>query len=170
MNDGPDDLGQRLERFSLAKNASPIDDVPEGSVRPMSGTCCGRRYYAAVVDNIGAVVLALTGPHFLPIEHDLTRGLSLYAFYLLYYAASEGLFATSPGKWYFGLRIVDAHGQRCRARQAILRTLGRILDMNPLFLGGLPAALLVRFTPGRQHLGDFFAGTYVVRVEDFPRP
>lgn len=132
----------------------------------VSGTRSGARYFAAVTDNILAIIFAVVAAQMLPIDHELTRGLSAYAFYLLYYAVSEGLFAATPAKWYFGLRVVDENGQPCTMRSAAIRTSGRVLDANPLFLGALPAAVLVWCTEGRQHLGDLFAGTYVVRAED----
>jgi uncharacterized RDD family membrane protein YckC len=96
----------------------------------------------------------------------MTRGLSAYVFYLAYYGLFEGLFAATPGKWYFELRVVQEDGRRCTGWQASLRTLGRILDANPLLLGALPAAVLVWCTRGRQHLGDFMARTYVVHAAD----
>jgi len=148
----------------MSESASEISARPD-----IHGTRSGKRYFAAVIDNAAAIILALACAALLPIRHDMTRGLSAYGFYLLYYGAAEALCATTPGKWYFGLRVVNDAGQRCGGWQAALRTLGRILDANPLFLGALPAALLVFFTSRRQHLGDFFAGTYVVDLEDLPR-
>jgi uncharacterized RDD family membrane protein YckC len=146
------------------------DSTHEFSDRPdIRGTRSGKRYFAAIIDNAAAIIIALACAALLPIRHDMTRGLSAYAFYLLYYGTAEGLWATTPGKWYFGLRVVDGVGRPCRLWQAMLRSLGRILDANPLFLGALPAALLVFFTSRRQHLGDFFAGTYVVDREDLPQ-
>jgi uncharacterized RDD family membrane protein YckC len=97
----------------------------------LRGTRSGKRYFAAVVDNAAAIILALACAALLPVRHDMTRGLSAYAFYLLYYGAAEGLCATTPGKWYFGLRVVDAAGRPCRMWQAALRSLGRVLDANP---------------------------------------
>jgi uncharacterized RDD family membrane protein YckC len=132
----------------------------------VSGTRCGARYFAALADNVLAIIFAVVAAQMLPIDHELTRGLSAYVFYLTYYAVSEGFFAATPAKWYFGLRVVDENGLPCTMRSAVIRTSGRVLDANPLFLGALPAAVLVWFTEGRQHLGDLFAGTYVVRVED----
>jgi uncharacterized RDD family membrane protein YckC len=136
---------------------------------PIHGTRAGKRYLAAVVDNLVAIILALAAAQQLPLRHEMTQGLSAYVFYLAYYAITEGLFATTPAKWFFDLRVVGRDGRRCGMWQAILRTLGRILDANPLLLGAAPAALLVWCTRGRQHIGDFMAGTYVVHAADVRR-
>ena len=134
--------------------------------RELSGTRAGARYYAAIVDNLLAIVFALGCAQFLPIDDDMVRGLSAYVFYLLYYAASEGAFGATPAKWYFSLRVVDLDGRKCGFSRAALRTLGRVFDANPLFLGAMPAAILVWVTPKRQHLGDFFGKTLVVHKRD----
>ena len=135
----------------------------------IQGTRSGKRYFAAIVDNIAAIIFALVAAQYLPIRHEMTRGLSAYFFYLAYYGLFEAVFATTPGKYYFDLRVVQQDGRRCTAWQAVLRSAGRILDANPLFLGALPAAILVWCTRGRQHLGDLIAHTYVVHTSDMRR-
>jgi hypothetical protein len=41
----------------------------------LRGTRSGKRYFAAVVDNAAAIILALACAALLPIHHDMTRGL-----------------------------------------------------------------------------------------------
>jgi len=74
------------------------DVIHHDSPPDIRGTRSGKRYFAAVVDNAAAIIIALACAALLPIRHDMTRGLSAYAFYLLYYGAAEGLSATTPGK------------------------------------------------------------------------
>jgi len=146
--------------------SSPGEIAGSDAVR---GTRSGKRYFAAIVDNAAAIIFALVAAQFLPIRHDMTRGLSAYFFYLAYYGLLEAAFATTPGKWYFDLRVVQQDGRPCTAWQAVLRSAGRILDANPLFLGATPAAVLIWCTRGRQHLGDLIAHTYVVPVSTVRR-
>jgi len=42
----------------------------------------------------------------------------------------------------------------------------RLVEVNPLLLGGLPAGIAVAMSRRRQRLGDMLAGTYVVRRKD----
>jgi uncharacterized RDD family membrane protein YckC len=40
------------------------------------------------------------------------------------------------------------------------------VEVNPLVVGGLPAAIAVGMSHNRQRLGDMLAHTFVVRVSD----
>ena len=61
-----------------------------------------------------------------------------------------------------GLVVVQMDGTRITWRQAIVRTLFRGIEVNPLLLGALPAALCIIISRYRQRIGDKVAGTVVV--------
>jgi uncharacterized RDD family membrane protein YckC len=44
-----------------------------------------------------------------------------------------------------------------------------LVEVNPILLGGLPAAAVVALSPTRQRLGDLVAGTYVLTAADAAR-
>jgi uncharacterized RDD family membrane protein YckC len=67
------------------------------------------------------------------------------------------------GKWLAGLTVKTLDGDRIDWRQAAIRTLLRIVEVNPFILGGLPAAICILATERRQRLGDLVAKTVVVR-------
>lgn len=83
---------------------------------------------------------------------------------LLYYFMSELRTGQTIGKWALGLQVVTLDGRRLDVRPVLLRTLGRIIDVLPVFyLVGWIAMRGPRRPP--QRLGDRFAGTTVVRCD-----
>lgn len=127
-----------------------------------SGTL-GRRYIAAGIDNLLAVIGALVIAKQFP---DSRLGLQLTAmvtFYLGYFLIFEGFFRTTPVKYLLGLTIRDFDGGPCSFRQTLVRTLLRVIEINPLLIGGLPAAVTIVLSRDRQRLGDKLARTVVVR-------
>jgi uncharacterized RDD family membrane protein YckC len=66
------------------------------------------------------------------------------------------------GKYFQGLIVRKLDGGRCDWRAALIRGGLRIIEVNPLLLGGLPAGLFVISTDRKQRLGDMLAGTVVV--------
>jgi uncharacterized RDD family membrane protein YckC len=81
-----------------------------------------------------------------------------------YFIAAERLSGgQSIGKWLVGLRVVGADGSALSARASMVRSLLRLVDELPTsYLIGFVVMIASR---RRQRLGDFAAGTVVVRVE-----
>lgn len=77
----------------------------------------------------------------------------------------------TPGKRKFGLRTVCLDGRGLTVREAALRQLLLVVDLQPMFTG-VVGLLFVIFTKRRQRLGDMVAGTIVVRdlPSEFPLP
>ena len=84
----------------------------------------------------------------------------------------EASAGATPGKWLVGIRVVEAHGNPPHFWQALVRTLARLVEVNPLLFGGLPAGVIADNTKYRQRLGEFLARTFVVKLrglrENFP--
>jgi uncharacterized RDD family membrane protein YckC len=85
---------------------------------------------------------------------------------VLYFPVCEALWGRTVGKLLTGLVVIDRDGRPPGFVKAILRTLLRLVEVNPLLLGGIPAAIAVVASKNRQRLGDMLARTYVVRAKD----
>jgi uncharacterized RDD family membrane protein YckC len=79
--------------------------------------------------------------------------------YLLHTAASETLTTRTLGKWLMGLRVVRLDGGTPDPAALLIRNFLRVMDVG---LFGVPLVLII-FSPLRQRIGDFAAGTVVVR-------
>ena len=126
------------------------------------------RWSATVVDVVALV--ALLGLFWFPraSEQDARADL-FFALVGGYYVLLEGLLGATLGKLLVGLRIVDSAGHRPGVHRIFIRTLLRLIEVNPVAAGGLPAGLFVLYTKDRQRLGDILAGTYVLRVRDLAK-
>jgi len=68
-----------------------------------------------------------------------------------------------------GTIVVDGFGLRPGIIQASICTALRLLEVNPLFSGGVPAGVIVGLSKTRQRWGDVAARTFVQRKTDLPR-
>jgi uncharacterized RDD family membrane protein YckC len=134
-----------------------------------------RRWFGAWIDFIALVVL-LFGPAFLvnwteTAPPPLLAILSLMGFglVLLYFPVTEGLWGRSLGKLVSGTIVVDDKGQPPGIGKATVRTIARLVEVNPLLLGGIPAGIVSLNTRAHQRIGDMWAGTYVVPVGELRR-
>jgi uncharacterized RDD family membrane protein YckC len=82
--------------------------------------------------------------------------------HLVYFFLFETLWSRTPGKHFFGLRVCQSDGSPCTMRSALIRTLLRIIEVNPVLFGPLPAGIMLMVTKRKQRLGDLLAGTVVI--------
>jgi len=85
---------------------------------------------------------------------------------ILYFPVLEGIWGRTIGKFVTGTMVVDISGKPPGVWKAVLRTLMRIIEVNPLTAGGVIAGIAVCMSQNRQRLGDMLASTFVVRVRD----
>lgn len=145
-------------------NASK-EDFYAGTTRPV-------RYFSFLIDQILALICMLAiganAVQLLPKEasesEQLMFGVAGGMLYFGYYFIFEWLLSATPGKLLMGLRVRRTDGRRCGALAALIRTLVRLIEANPVFLGGLPAAIIIRFSDRHRRLGDSLAGTVVVPI------
>ena len=144
----PSDLGRRVAR------------------RMDSGGIVLRRWAGAWIDFVALAALFF-GPAFLlrSLSINLAIGVGCVAV-LAYFPVAEGVWGRSLGKLITGTIVVDRAGQPPGIGKAIVRTLFRLVEVNPFLFGGLPAGLAAWFTEEHQRLGDLVAGTYVVPLAD----
>lgn len=127
-----------------------------------------RRWGGTVLDFllfIGLGVLAAQAP-------DPGAAIGLLALLLLvpvYYVLLEARYGATLGKLICGVRVVDSAGGRPGLAQTVLRTLSRLVEVNPILAGGIPAGVIVLGSKTRQRLGDRLAKTFVLKSEDVAR-
>lgn len=134
-----------------------------------TGTSRPKRYMAAGLDNLGAILLVCVGGMALvkgaetsfPSIPNWILGCTACLLYLVYFLICEAVLSTTPGKALYGLRVLQLDGERCTWRCAFIRTATRLLEVNPMLFGGLPAGIAVISTRRHQRIGDIFAGTVV---------
>jgi uncharacterized RDD family membrane protein YckC len=84
-----------------------------------------------------------------------------------YFPVFEHIYGRTLGKLVCRVRVVDTAGARPSWGQACVRTLLRLIEVNPALLGGLPAGIAVLTSKKRQRIGDMAANTFVLREEDY---
>jgi uncharacterized RDD family membrane protein YckC len=128
------------------------------------GAASKERFLAAWFDAVVATIAALVVASLVPADKPLWWPVLMVGTYFAYFFVFEGVVKTTPGKFLFGLRVRRLSGRPCSIVQAAIRTVVRLLEVNPLLAGGLPAGICILATRRRQRIGDMLAGTVVVSV------
>ncbi len=134
-------------------NDSPADS-PQGTTIP--------RHIAGLLDNMLAWFLSIVCAKQLPDSLIALQILVAVSAYLGYFLLFESLFCTTPAKYMNGLVVRNFSGGRCTFRQTLVRTLFRVLEVNPALLGFLPAAASIIWSRNKHRFGDKVARTVVV--------
>ena len=92
----------------------------------------------------------------------------LVVLYLVVFVAVQGITGASPGKALLGIRVIRPDGTPPGFVRSMARMVAWVIDGLVLLL---PVALWSAwFTPGHRRVGDWVAGTYVVRQRGRPAP
>jgi uncharacterized RDD family membrane protein YckC len=83
-----------------------------------------------------------------------------------YFPVLETIFGKTIGKFVTRTRVVNSKGGRPSWMQSMVRTLFRLIEVNPILVGGIPAGIAVLMSAHKQRLGDMVASTYVLRDRD----
>jgi len=130
-----------------------------------------RRLAGAWIDFIVVVVVffipwALFGPKgLLPLSQTAFVRIG-FAFAILYFPLSEGFLGRTVGKLITGTVVVNRAGRTAGVLPAAIRTVTRLIEVNPFLLGGIPAGLVALNTKANQRIGDLLANTYVVPTKE----
>jgi len=90
----------------------------------------------------------------------------LVLLYLAVFVAVQGVTGTSPGKAALGIRVIRADGTTPGGLRSLVRMAAWVIDGFVLLV---PVALWSAwFTPGHRRVGDWLAGTYVIRSRRRP--
>ena len=125
-----------------------------------------RRWLGAWIDFIVLLSFLVVPDYVLgnaTYQATLAVWLSLLA---AYFPVTEMVFGKTVGKLLTRTRVVSEAGRRPSFLQAIVRTLFRLIEVNPVLAGGIPAGIAVIASRGKQRLGDMAAGTYVLLDRD----
>jgi uncharacterized RDD family membrane protein YckC len=132
------------------------------------GDSSKKRMLALGIDGSLAFVLSLIAAGMVNSFGETAVIIALCSVHLGYFFVFEALWSRTPGKYLFGLRVCQVDGSRCTLRSAMLRTLLRVIEVNPILLGALPAGIMLLVTKRKQRLGDLLAGTVVISNKILP--
>ncbi len=124
----------------------------------------GKRWLATFIDFAILLSFLLIPDYLLGNElynKTIAIWLSLIA---LYFPVLESVTGYSIGKYICRIRVIDRNGNKPSFIKSIIRTLLRLIEVNPFLAGGIPAGLVVLFSKKGQRIGDMLAGTYVTSV------
>jgi len=126
------------------------------------GDASKARLIAVFIDHIVASALMLFVVALVPEHLAVVKAVLFFLVYLAYFVVLEALWSRTLGKFFQGLVVRKLDGTRIDWKAALLRGGLRIVEVNPLLLGGLPAALVINASKRKQRIGDLIAGTVVV--------
>jgi uncharacterized RDD family membrane protein YckC len=157
---------QTINPYESPVHAAESSERVEREKTIINGSKSGPRYLAAQIDYMFAAIFFFGAAMSLADDRpfQILPAIAGVSAYLGYFFVSESFWGGSPGKLLFGLRVRRLTGERCSVRQIGIRTLLRLIEVNPLLLGGLPACISIVCTQRRQRIGDLLAGSVVVRV------
>ena len=128
----------------------------------MIGDASKARIIAVFIDHFIAFALMMLVVGLVPESLPAVKAVLFFLVYLAYYIVLEGVWSRTLGKYFQGLVVRKLDGTPCDWKGALIRGALRIIEVNPLLLGGLPAGLVVISTKRHQRIGDLLAGTLVV--------
>lgn len=148
---------QHFDEVSIEGAENP-ERVP--AISPIGTTM--PRHMAAIIDSVLAAFLGVLAAKQLSDDWPVAQGICVFITYLAYFQIFEMLLSATPGKFLMGLKIIGYDGKKCSTRQILVRTLFRLLEVNPFLFGAIPAAARIIVTRDKQRFGDKFADTVVV--------
>lgn len=128
----------------------------------IAGDASKARFIAAFIDNLLALISMLIVIALAPERYYYAKLGSIVIGYLGYFVVLEGLWSRTIGKYLQGLVVRKLDGSAAGWKAAIIRSVLRIIEINPVFFGGIPAGLILIASERKQRLGDMLAGTVVV--------
>jgi len=132
------------------------------------GDSSKKRMLAVGIDSSLATVLSLIAAGMVNSFGGTAVITAVCSAHFAYFFIFEALWSRTPGKYLFGLRVCQIDGSRCTLRSAMLRTLLRVIEVNPILFGALPAGIALLITERKQRLGDLLAGTVVISNKILP--
>lgn len=123
---------------------------------------------AATLDNFLAMILGVFAAKAVDEDQHALQVVLFLAAYLGYFFLPEAVISRTVGKAVMGLVVVRWDGGRASFREAAIRTLMRIVEVNPALCGAIPAAISIAKSLHHQRIGDRMAGTIVIPRERVP--
>jgi uncharacterized RDD family membrane protein YckC len=126
------------------------------------GDASKARILAFIIDNLLACLISILTVGLIQTDSSIVGGTMLCFVYLFYFFIFEMMWSRTPGKFIQGLVVCNIDGTRCSLKAHLIRTLARLVEANPILLGGIPAGIAIFSSPRKQRIGDSLAGTVVV--------
>jgi len=120
------------------------------------------RLIAAFFDHLIAFILMMLVEAFVPESLPVLKAFLFFFVYLAYFVVLEALWSRTVGKFFQGLVVRRLDGSSIGWKESLIRNFFRLLEVNPLLFGGIPAGIAIFSSPRKQRLGDMVAGTVVV--------
>ncbi|WP_457098129.1 RDD family protein [Lysobacter sp. P5_B9] len=134
------------------------------------GSMVARRWVGAWIDFI-VLLLFLLIPDYVLGNETYRATLAIWVgLFAAYFPVMETLFGKTIGKFVTRTRVVNASGEKPSFMQSVVRTLFRLIEVNPILAGGVPAGIAVLVSRHKQRLGDMAARTYVLLDKDARQP
>lgn len=146
-----------------ADDEPPVPDTLEQLIREYDRmTIIGQRWIACWIDFFAMLVFLLLLDYSLGNEL-YRRLLPVWLLALaLYFPVCEGIWGYTLGKLIGRVRVIDETGAPPGFAKALVRTLTRLIEVNPVLVGGVPAGIVVALSRRRRRFGDMLAKTDVV--------
>ena len=128
----------------------------------MVGDASKARLIAVFIDHLIAFALTFLVLAFVPESLPILKMVFFFLIYFAYFVVMEALWSRTLGKLFQGLVVRKLDGSPCDLKAALIRSALRMVEANPLLLGGLPAGLAIISSQRKQRIGDLLAGTLVV--------
>jgi len=132
----------------------------------LSGDASKARIIAFVIDNLVACFIAILTVGSIHTDSSIVGGTTVCSIYLGYFFIFELLWSRTPGKFIQGLVVRNIDGTRTSLTGHLIRTVTRLLEANPILLGGIPAGIAIFASVRKQRIGDSLARTVVVSRRD----
>ena len=126
------------------------------------GDASKARLIAAFIDHLCAGALMLVTVATVPEDFPVVKAVFFFLCYLGYFVVLEAVWSRTVGKFFQGLIVRKLDGTRCDWKAALIRSALRIIEVNPILFGGLPAGVVIVTCARKQRIGDLLAGTVVV--------
>ncbi len=126
------------------------------------GEVSKERFIAAFIDNLIGFSLMMAVAVLIPEGYPIIKFIFYILIYFAYFIVFEALWSRTLGKYFQGLIVRKLNGNRCDWKAALIRGILRLVEVNPILFGGLPAGLIIISSERKQRLGDILAGTVVV--------
>jgi uncharacterized RDD family membrane protein YckC len=130
------------------------------------GDASKARIIAFIIDNLLACLVSILTVGLIHTDSSIVGVTTLSFTYLGYFFIFEMLWSRTPGKFMQGLVVRNIDGTRASLKGHLIRTIARVLEANPILLGGIPAGIAILSSVKKQRIGDSLAGTVVVSRHD----
>lgn len=126
------------------------------------GDATKARVIALFIDHLIAFALMMLVVGLVPESLPAVKAILFFLVYLAYFIVLEAVWSRTLGKFFQGLVVRKLDGSPCDWKSALIRGALRIVEVNPLLFGGLPAGLVIIGSERKQRIGDLLAGTLVL--------